>query len=101
MNKNTTMKKTIKLMATALICATLCGTATAAPRGNGERNNDHGRNNAPQHQRAEAPRQNNHDNGRHAPQKAYREDNDKGVKNAQPPSCRKPRPGKDLIRRAT
>ena len=69
MNKNTTMTKTIKLMATALICATLCGTATAAPRGNGGPYNDRGRNNAPQHQKAEAPHQNNRDHGHASPQK--------------------------------
>ena len=69
MNKNTTMTKTIKLMATVLLCATLCGTATAAPRGNGGHNNDRGRNNAPQHQKAEAPRQNNRDCGHASPQK--------------------------------
>ena len=91
MNKNTTMKKTIKLMATALLCATLCGTAAAAPRGSGGHNNDRGRNNAPQHQKAEAPRQGSRDNGRHASQKA-RHDNPKPVHHTQPVAHHAPAP---------
>ena len=91
MNKNTTMTKTIKLMATALLCATLCGTATAAPRGNGGHNNDRGRNNAPQHQKVEAPRQNNRDRGHASPQKA-RHDNPKPVHHALPVAHHKSAP---------
>ena len=94
MNKNPTMKKTIKLMATALICATLCGTATAAPRGNGGHNNDRGRNNAPQHQRAEAPRQNNRDRGHVSPQKVRHDahHSDPVPRHAQPVTHHKPAP---------
>ena len=91
MNKNTTVTKTIKLMATALLCATLCGTATAAPRGNSGHNNDHGRNNAPQHQKAKVPRQNNRDRGHASPQKV-RHDNPKPVHHAQPVAHHKPAP---------
>ena len=91
MNKNTTMTKTIKLMATVLLCATLCGTAMAAPRGNGGHNNDRGRNNAPQHQKAEAPHQNNRDHGHASPQKA-RHANPKPVHHAQPVAHHKPAP---------
>ena len=94
MNKNTTMTKTIKLMATALICATLCGTATATPRGNGGHNNDRGRNNAPQHQKAEAPHQNNRDHGHASPQKVRHDTHHSAPasRHAQPVAHHKPAP---------